>query len=141
MDSCICSEGIRFVEAVLVDGLLIVVIGGARWEQRHRHRQYTRAGRRARALAARASPLGDNGRHRADSLKESQLAAGRDLLLSAGHHRREKHNSKPRSGSAVSRDSVVGALPRVVMRAGRWPWARPADCSFGGERHPASLRV
>jgi hypothetical protein len=39
MDSCICSEGIRFVEAVLVDGLLIVVVGGARWEQRHPHRQ------------------------------------------------------------------------------------------------------
>ena len=40
---------------------------------------------------------------RADSLKESQLAAGRDLLLSAGHHRRGNHNSKPQSASGCRR--------------------------------------
>ena len=32
-----------------------------------------------------------------DSLKESQLAAGRDLRLSVGHHRHPNHNSKPQS--------------------------------------------
>jgi hypothetical protein len=49
VDSCICSEGIRFVEAVWFDGLLIVVVGGPLWEQRHPHGRPPRAGRRARA--------------------------------------------------------------------------------------------
>ena len=39
----------------------------------------------------------------ADSLKESQLAAGRDHLLGIGRRRRPNHNSKPQSESAAPR--------------------------------------
>jgi hypothetical protein len=47
---------------------------------------------------------------RADSLKASQLAAGRDPLLSAGHHRRGDHNSKPPSGSGPPYGALVAAI-------------------------------
>ena len=70
------------------------------------------AGGEGRSVTLRTDPTA----RRADSLKESQLAAGRDLLLSAGHHRRGNHNSKPRSSSVRRwRDRLV-ALSRFLAR-------------------------
>ena len=50
----------------------------------------------------RTSDKAKGGQTQVDSLKESQLAAGRDPLQRVGRHRRTNRNSKPRSGSAPS---------------------------------------
>jgi hypothetical protein len=58
----------------------------------------------------------------ADSLKESQLAAGRDHPFSVGHHRPGNQNSKPGSDVAGNVVARGGWLQR-----GRWMTGRSAE--------------